>query len=217
MKKYLLLATLALMGTGGYSVIASADHPGSGWGHRGYDGTHRYYRSHHHYRPGYRVKRLPSRHHHFVHSNRDYYYFGGSFFNRHHSGFEVVVPPLGARVPYLPPGYVMFNLGHRRYYYANYVYYLWDEHDRDYIVVREPAGGEDMVVNNATSSFSEIYAYPSQGQKPEQQERDYYDCHVWSVDESDYDPTLEGQNAYRARDYRRAMIACLEGRGYSVR
>ena len=216
MKKSVFLMAFVVMCAGLQVRVAYGDHPRSGWNHRNYEGGRNHY-SRHHYRPGYRVNRLPSRHHHFVHRNRDYYYFGGSYFNRHQSGFEVVLPPLGARVPYLPPGYVVFNLGPRRYYYANYVYYLWDEHDRDYIVVREPEGGDDLVVNNAPASFSEIYAYPSQGQSPEQQERDYYDCHVWSVDESDYDPTLEGQNAYRARDYRRAMIACLEGRGYSVR
>lgn len=170
-----------------------------------------------HFRPGYRVDRLPDRHHHFVHRNRDYYYFGGNFFHRPHGNYEVIRAPMGVRVPYLPPGYVSFYIGPSRYFYVNYTYYLWDDHHKDYVVVREPRGASDAVVEAATQSFSEIYAYPAQGQSAEQQDRDYYDCHVWSVDESGYDPTLEGQNTYKSRDYRRAMIACLEGRGYSVR
>jgi len=171
----------------------------------------------HYYRPGYRVDRLPDRHYHFVHSNRDYYYFGGNFFYRPHGYYEVIRAPYGARVPYLPPGYVSFYVGPSRYFYVNFTYYLWDERDRAYIVVKEPDGGGDAVATAAPQSSSEIYAYPAQGQSAKQQDRDYYDCHVWAVDESGYDPTLEGQNVYKSRDYRRAMIACLEGRGYSVR
>ena len=172
---------------------------------------------HHYYRPGYRIRQLPARHHHFVHRGRDYYYFGGNFFLHPGGYYEVIYPPYGARVPYLPPGYVTFHLGPRRYFYLNATYYLWDHERKDYIVVREPEGAETAIVEAAQGYSSEIYAYPAQGQSAEQQDRDYYDCHLWSVEESGYDPTLEGQNVYRFRDYRRAMIACLEGRGYSVR
>jgi Family of unknown function (DUF6515) len=203
MKKTLLGFLLPLMLAGGATLDAFA-------GHRGH---HR----NHHYHPGYRIDHLPSRHHRLFHDRRDYFYSGGHFYRPHNHHYEVVVAPIGARVPYLPPGYVSFYMGPRRYFYANYTYYLWDHHQRDYIVVREPDGAEELVVNQADNVTSEIYAYPSQGQSPEQQERDYYDCHVWSAGESDYDPTLEGQNVYRFRDYRRAMTACLEGRGYSVR
>ena len=129
----------------------------------------------------------------------------------------MISAPYGARVPYLPPGYVSFYIGPSRYFYANFTYYLWDQGGRDYVVVREPEGARDVVAEAANQSISEIYAYPAQGQTADQQDRDYYDCHIWSVGESGYDPTLEGQNAFKSRDYRRAMIACLEGRGYSVR
>lgn len=169
------------------------------------------------YRPGYRVDRLPDRHHHFVHRNRDYYYFGGNFFYRPHGYYEVIRPPVGVRVPYLAPGYVSFYIGPSRYFYVNYTYYRWDDRYKDYVVVREPRGASDAVVAAATQSVSEIYAYPARGQSAEQQDRDYYDCHVWSVGQSGYDPSLEEQNNYKSKDYRRAMTACLEGRGYSVR
>ena len=169
------------------------------------------------FQPGYRVGGLPSRHHHFVHQKQDYYYFGGNFFHRYPNHYEVVRAPLGARVPYLPPGYVSFSMGPRQYFYVNYTYYLWDYHHRDYMVVREPIGAADALAAAATRPFREVYIYPAQGQSAQQQDRDYYDCHARAVEQSDYDPGMGGQNPYRSRDYRRAMIACLEGRGYSVR
>lgn len=145
---------------------------------------------------------------------------------------------------------------------------------------------------------TQIYFYPQQGQSVAQQDRDRYECYLWAVDQSGFDPSAtslaphqrivvrpaqpEGQNTLvgavtgaiigaaigsphdtgkgavlgtmagallgaasdtaqqqeaaaatrhydrisaqrkaaierRAQDYRRAMQACLEGRGYSVR
>lgn len=138
-----------------------------------------------------------------------------------------------------------------------------------------------------------VYFYPTQGQSPEQQERDRYECYNWAVKQTGFDPsrsagppeervaivpapapgantmggaitgaiigamvsnprnagggaligaaaggllgaaadnaqaeqvqriqTVRGNNARYQRDsneYRRAMAACLEGRGYSVK
>lgn len=171
---------------------------------------------HSYYRPGRQIERLPSRNHHFNLRGKDYYYFGGNFFNHRANQYVTVHAPLGARVPYLSPGYVSFYRGTRHYYYAGFTYYLWDDRQRDYVVVAAPADAEQSVVDAAGSSSSEIYAYPAKGQSAEQQDRDYYDCHLWAVDKADYDPSLESQEASSAQDYRRAMTACLEGRGYSV-
>jgi hypothetical protein len=143
-------------------------------------------------------------------------------------------------------------------------------------------------------NLTKVYFYPTQGQSDAQQDRDRYDCHVWAVKQTDFDPTqhmtpreaaavvpardpaatvgtaavvgavlgavvagpghagkgavvgamagtvagsaavasdqanAEAVNARRnargsgryqreAADYRRAISACLEGRGYSVR
>ena len=211
--KKLLVSLFAIAMCLGSVQFAQADpprhayksHEYKSYGHRGY------------YHPGHRVQHLPKRHYHFVHDRRDYFYFSGNFFNYHDHYYEVVRPPYGVSVPYLPPGYVSFTYGPSRYFYVNYTYYLWDDHDRDYVVVEPPPGAEDEVVAAAPDSLGEIYAYPAQGQSAKQQDRDYYDCHVWAVSEAKYDPTLEGQDAGRARDYRRAISACLEGRGYSVK
>ena len=53
---------------------------------------------------------------------------------------------------------------------------------------------------------------------PDQQSRDRYECHRWAVGESGFDPAgaTYAPAAEVANGYRRAMAACLSGRGYSV-
>jgi len=120
---------------------------------------------------------------------------------------------------------------------------------------------------------TQVFFYPRSGQSPEQQSRDRYECYLWAVKESGFDPsqralaphqkvrvvaqpapgrdtavgaiaggaigaisdnqraieTQQAQRQYDRRDaersaqleqqvgsYRRAMSACLEGRGYAV-
>lgn len=38
----------------------------------------------------------------------------------------------------------------------------------------------------------QIMIYPARGQTPDQVERDRYDCHVWAVQQSGYDPSRPG-------------------------
>ena len=39
---------------------------------------------------------------------------------------------------------------------------------------------------------TEVFAYPQQGQSPEQTDRDRYDCHEWAVKQSAFDPSAPG-------------------------
>jgi hypothetical protein len=39
---------------------------------------------------------------------------------------------------------------------------------------------------------TEVYAYPQQGQTPDQTDRDRYDCHEWAVKQSGFDPSAPG-------------------------
>jgi hypothetical protein len=103
---------------------------------------------------------------------------------------------------------------------------------------------------------AELFIYPDQGQSPEQQARDRQECHVWAVQQTNFDPTQpptaqpttpatatgslfgrrpragqarqeqtqtahaeqeEAAFAQRHASYKRAMSACLVGRGYSVK
>ncbi len=44
------------------------------------------------------------------------------------------------------------------------------------------------VVLGAQAAEAQTFIYPSQGQSPEQQNRDHGECHVWAVQQSGYDP-----------------------------
>jgi hypothetical protein len=109
-------------------------------------------------------------------------------------------------------------MGTRRYYYANFAYYLWDPVVREYVVVAEPEGADEAVAAAASNAGEgELYVYPKSGQSDEQRDRDRYECYTWAVDQTGYDPSAGNTDASKASDYRRALSACLEGRGYTVR
>jgi hypothetical protein len=41
-----------------------------------------------------------------------------------------------------------------------------------------------------------VYAYPAQGQSPEQTDRDKYECHMWAVQQTGVDPSRPGASTY---------------------
>jgi hypothetical protein len=63
----------------------------------------------------------------------------------------------------------------------------------------------------------EVFLYPRNGQSDAQTQNDRYECHSWAANQAGFDPTRSGQQSGNAGDYRRAMIACLDARGYSAR
>ena len=153
-----------------------------------------------------------------------YYFHGGVWYRPYGGRFVVVGPPIGVFVPYLPPYYTTLWIGGYPYYYANDTYYSWNPGQGQYEVV-QPAGadapaGVDGASTEPPPATGELYSYPKNGQSPEQQEQDRYECHRWAVDQSGFDPT---QNTGAPPDpakrpaYDHAMTACLEGRGYTVK
>lgn len=79
-------------------------------------------------------------------------------------------------------------------------------------------GQRDPFIRSAGQAGYDVVAYPARGQGPDQQSRDRYECHRWAVVESGFDPAgaTYAPAAEVANGYRRAMAACLSGRGYSV-
>ncbi len=71
----------------------------------------------------------------------------------------------------------------------------------------------------AQGEASQLFAYPRQGQSPQQQSTDLNECHYWAVSRTGYDPNFAAGNEppERRTDYQRAIAACLEARGYTVR
>jgi hypothetical protein len=65
--------------------------------------------------------------------------------------------------------------------------------------------------------MQQLYVYPAAGQSAAQLAEDRYQCHVWAVDATDFDPTLGAGTAAEADAYGRAFTACMEGRDYVVK
>jgi len=146
---------------------------------------------------------------------RAYYGFGYSWF-----------------LPVLPLAYATYWYGGVPYYYANDVYYTWNPDYDGYTAsdpppVAEggdgsdgsavpPAGagqgqgqGQPSAQNSSPSMSDQIFMYPKNGQSEQQQSQDKRECQQWAGSQA-------GQGAANGNDYRRAMLACVEGRGYSA-
>jgi len=133
-------------------------------------------------------------------------------------------------LPVLPIGYATFWWGGVPYYYWNSLYYTWNPADNGYVVTDPPpaAGTEGSADASGAyeqapqsnygggGSAGDVYVYPRNGQTPEQTQNDRYECHSWAASQSGFDPTRQDQSGNPA-DYRRAMVACLDARGYSAR
>jgi len=133
-------------------------------------------------------------------------------------------------VPVLPVGYTTVYYSGVPYYYANDAYYTWVPAENQYEVVAPP-GDESAAqmqpppdaVPPPARGGDDFFVYPKNGQSDDQQAQDKFECHKWASQQSGFDPTLSGggvppdQNASARSSYNRAMIACLEGRGYSVK
>ncbi len=151
----------------------------------------------------------------------EYFYHSGQFYQPYQEGFLLVTPPLGAVVATLPYGYTVVNRNGQSYYVVNNTYYL--PHPQGYRVVLPPTHAP--VINPVPTPVlpvqpgQSLYIYPQRGQTAEQQARDEYECHRWGVEQTGFDPSRSAgsTNAVLNQEYRRAMSACLEARGYTVK
>ena len=197
----------------------------------------RYSHNHYYTMRGTEVAVVPGRPYMFARGGVHYYYSGGVWYVPQGPRYVVVAPPVGVFVPVLPPFYTTVWFGGVPYYYANDTYYV-DDGPQGYEVV-SPPGDPDSAVqgpqgppypgapppaeSGAHPQGEDIFIYPQQGQSPEQQANDRYECHKWAVSQTGFDPTQPGgavppdQTVAKGDAYKRAMRACLEGRGYSVR
>jgi hypothetical protein len=207
-----LLAALAALALSG-SVLAEQGPPA-----RGAHLDARFGHNHYYPQRGYVVGVHP--HEGYMVGGGRYWYGGGAWYAPRGSAWVVVGPPVGFFVPVLPDFYTTVWFGGSPYYYANDTYYAWRDSDRGYEIVDPPQGASASVEPPATD---DVIMYPRAGQDEAQQGKDRYECHRWAADQSGFDPTKPsgGVSADAVRErrssYVRAMGACLEGRGYSVK
>ncbi len=143
---------------------------------------------------------------------------------------------VGLYVPLLPIGYSTYWYGGSPYYSYRDEYYVAD--GRGYRVVAAPqadpvfsAPGPAPVVAAPPSSTTnaptpvyeqtaregQLYAYPRNGQSESNATFDRIECETWGTKQTGYHPGQSADNVPKKSDYQRAVVACLEGRGYSVK
>lgn len=182
---------------------------------------------HDHYYPprGYIVPRIDPGTRFAYYGRNRYYYRSGAWYRPYGTRWIVVAPPRGLVVSFLPDFYTTLWFGGIPYYYANDTYYVWRSSADGYVVTDPPdnSSGSSDEASVAPVAADDFYVYPMRGQSEDLQASDRYECHRWAVSQTGFDPSEPGggvpdsQNSSRRQDYRRAMTACLEGRGYSVK
>jgi hypothetical protein len=162
------------------------------------------------------VPALPRDRHVVVHGGTRFYFSAGTWYRPQGPRYTVIVPPVGLIVPVLPPHYATIWVRGVPYYYANEIYY--GHRGSGYVVVDQPR----EEVSEAPPAAEKMFIYPRLGQSEELQADDRYACHRWAVDQTGFDPTQsftgsETRRGEKRADYQRAMGACLDGRGYTVK
>ena len=125
--------------------------------------------------------------------------------------------PWAATIAFLPFYYQTIWIGGYPYYYADGVYYA--PAPGGYMVVSPPQGAVNQGTPSAPSS-GQLFIYPRNGQSEKQLAEDRYQCHSWAVGQTGYDatsPQSSGPSVQGFSDYQRAMGACLDARGYTVK
>jgi Family of unknown function (DUF6515) len=175
-------------------------------------------------------------------SGGEFFFSDGVWYSRRDADFRVVAPPVGLAIGVLPPGYSTVWVHGVPYYYANDVYYtqgpdgyavVAPPNDADIATAPPPGGAPPGTppqgappppsAGSQGAAAEDFFIYPKNGQPDEQQAKDRYECHRWAATQTGFDraqpsggvpPQLASQ---KRSDYRRAMSACLEARGYTVK
>ncbi len=202
--------------SGGYRTQAYGGNSGYVGYHGGYAGYHGGYAGYHGGYGGYHGYSTGAHwgggYWHGGYWPRAYYGYGYSWF-----------------LPLLPIGYATYWYAGIPYYYANDVYYTWDPDYQGYTAtdpppVADPSGAAPEVApatgglgTGASGTADQagpgqsgrIFMYPMNGQSAEQQSIDRHECQQWAAQQA-------GEGAAGGSNYQRAMMACIEGRGYSA-
>jgi hypothetical protein len=156
---------------------------------------------------------------------------GGAFYGRAFGGYRPVYGfrggyyggvgalGLGLYVASLPFYYSTYWWDGAPYYYADNVYYRYNDTARLYEKVTPPAGLKQQATA-PTAGSTELFVYPKNGQTDQQQASDKIECKRWASNQYGLDTAASTDTlpeAAKSAEFMRAQTACLEGRGYSVR
>ncbi len=86
-----------------------------------------------------------------------------------------------------------------------------------------PVEGSQVPPSASQVSGGKLFIYPRQGQNEKKQAKDFDKCHNWAVGQTGFDPAKpplglpNAQTIQKSGDYFRAISACLDAHGYTVR
>jgi Family of unknown function (DUF6515) len=179
-----------------------------------FDGVHhhdRYYPA-----PGFLAPVLPRSSLSIVFGSDRFFFDGGIWYQPYGPQFRVIVPPIGIVIPILPSAYVTLQVGGLPYYYANGTYYTLASPGPGYVVVAPPptavvAPPPTVVVAAPVPAPTrpDPIIYPRNGQDAVQLEADRQACNRWA--------TTQPSAMNDASVFNRAVEACMDGRGYTMR
>jgi hypothetical protein len=177
-----------------------------------------------HLRPGSSVRHLPRGYRRYYYGGNPYYFHGGVWYSPSRHGFMVVRAPIGLYMPVLPPYSTTVWRGGVPYFYADDTYYQRLPQSDGYRIVTPPGATPGVAASVSPASPSDnVFIYSRNGQSEEQQSTDRYECYVWSRGQTGFDPVQGAggvsidQSAPKRDQFNRALNACLEVRGYSVK
>ena len=209
MRTSITAATLLLLACAGTGALAQDrdHHRGPARGHVELDA--RYHHNHYYPARGYVYGTLPVGALSVGFRGGNYFYHGGVWFRPWGGRYVVVTPPLGIFLPVLPPDCVTLWVGAVPYYYADGVYYNTAP-GQGYVVVTPPPGADSLQPGPApTPAAPDPIIYPRSNQSAAQTEADRRDCNTWA--------TSQPNAMADAQVFQRAVTACMDGRGYTVR
>ena len=201
------LSAAALCATFG-ALAAPPPHDWHGGPPAHFDG--RYHHDHYYPVRGYVSATLPGGAISVAFGNGHYFFHGGVWYSPYGPRYRVVVPPVGIVVPILPAAYATLWLGGAPYYYANGTYYA--PAPGGYAVVAPPPGAEDaqpVPPAPPPKPAPDPIVYPRNGQSAQQTEADHQDCDRWA--------TTQPSAMADASVFQRAVGACMDARGYTLR
>jgi Family of unknown function (DUF6515) len=237
-----LLAAVAALAV---SISMAQEHGRDHWDrddHHGYVLDQRYHHDRYYPPRGFVAHALPRGFITIRHPGGPFFFSDGIWYSQRGGDFLVVAPPAGLTVGVPPLGYTTVWVRGMPYYYANNVYYTQGPggytvvdppNDAD-IATAPPPGGPPPgappqraypppSARGTGAGAEDFFIYPKNGQSEELQAKDRYECYHWAATQTGFDPTQPSggvpppRASQKRADYRRAMSACLEARGYTVK
>ena len=176
----------------------------------GFQLDQRYHHDHYYPPRGHAVAVLPQGSVSIGFRGNSWFFHGGVWFQPMAGRYVVTLPPIGIFTPVLPPSYATLWIQGAPYYYANGVYYA-PSPGQGYVVVAPPPGADTAQAMSTLPPQvpAEPVIYPRQGQSTAQTAIDRQECGRWAATQpgADVDPGV----------LQRALAACMDARGYTVR